>query len=250
MNRKKVCVLIPAFQEERSIGSIVQEVKSRGFPVVVINDCSADDTNKKARSAGAVVIDLPVNSGYGVALQTGYKYAWRKGYEYVIQMDADGQHDPEDMEKLLIPVCDGECDLTIGSRFLSENSYKVPLSRRMGMILFASILNIATSRKHTDPTSGYQAFNRKVLRLFISEAFPRDFPDADLLLMVHKAGLQVKEISVAMKENTTGKSMHSGIIGPLYYIFRMLLGMMVTMLRDPSREVMLSLETNKKGDES
>jgi len=232
-NVDDILIIIPAYQEQNSIQPIVSTIKSMGYQVLVIDDCSRDSTSSMAEAAGADVIRLPANLGYGGALQTGYKYAWRNGYQYVVQLDADGQHNPSDIPRLLNPVSSGECDLAVGSRFLSTDSYKVPILRHTGIKLFSTILNILTHQNCTDPTSGYQAINRKTLQVFTTDAFPTDYPDADMLLMVYRAGLKTLEIPVSMRESRSGQSMHGGIIRPMYYIFRMLLGIMVTLLRKP-----------------
>ena len=233
--RNSTLVIIPAFQEEKSMAKVIQGVHALQFDCLVINDCSRDKTAQIADEMGAFVVSLPVNSGYGVALQTGYKFAWRHGYDFVIQMDADGQHESDFLENLIEPVWQGSCDLCIGSRFLHKESYKVPLMRRMGMSVFSFLLRMFTGKEFTDPTSGFQAMNRRTLQFFITEMFPRDYPDADLLLMVHKMGLRIAEVPAKMKKNESGKSMHSGLKKPIYYVFRMFMGILVTVLRRPPK---------------
>ncbi|MBN1552040.1 glycosyltransferase family 2 protein [bacterium] len=229
----KILVIIPAYQEEQTIRSVVENLIRIGRDVLVINDGSWDRTAEMAMQGGAKVITLPVNSGYGTALQTGYRFAWRHRYDCVVQMDADGQHDAAYLQELLQPVLAGEADLTIGSRFKQSGSYKVPGIRRLGMQIFSAILNILTKQKFTDPTSGFQAMNRRTLKYFTSDAFPRDYPDADMLLTAFRAGLKIMEIPVTMHASKTGKSMHGGFIKPIYYIFRMMLGITVSLLRKP-----------------
>jgi glycosyltransferase involved in cell wall biosynthesis len=225
-------VIIPAFNEAKRIAAVIAGVRASvpGAVVVVINDSSRDDTATVARQAGAIVVSHPFNMGYGAAIQTGYKYARDKGYDYLVQLDADGQHDHSCIPALLAPVIKGEADIAIGSRFLGT-SYRPPLARRLGMALFRRIVSIVTGMDVTDTTSGYQAFNRNVIKFFCTDVFPVDYPDADMLIMLHRVGFRMTEVPVRMFENSEGKSMHSGL-KPLYYMFKMLLSICVTLMRE------------------
>ncbi len=236
---KQVFLLIPAYNEEARIGSVIRGVKERysSFDIVVIDDGSKDETRKRAIEAGARVISHPHNLGYGVGLQTGYKYALREGYETLVQMDGDGQHDPSYIASLLDPVQRGDTDLAIGSRFLETQSldgdrlpYRASLPRRSGMWLFGTIASLIIRQKVTDPTSGFQAMNRRVLEWVSSDKFPSDYPDADVIIMLHRAGFRIQEVPVRMYENLDKKSMHSGG-KPLYYVFKMFLSILVTLMR-------------------
>lgn len=232
---KKSIVIIPAYNEEKRIAAVVAGVRA-SLPdavVAVINDSSRDDTIAAARQAGAMVVSHPFNMGYGAAIQTGYKYARDKGYDFLVQLDADGQHDPACIPALLAPVISGEADIVIGSRFLGT-SYRPPLARRAGMALFRRIVCLVTGEAITDTTSGFQAFNRDVIRFFASDVFPVDYPDADMLIMLHRAEFRISEVPVRMYENSEGKSMHSGF-KPLYYIFKMLLSIGVTLMREKGK---------------
>jgi glycosyltransferase involved in cell wall biosynthesis len=227
-----VLILIPAYNEGSRIAEVVHRVRGINprFDVVVINDGSRDDTVRAARAAGALVLSHPFNLGYGVATQTGYKYALAKGYEFVVQMDGDGQHDPAFVSQLLKPVMVGETDFALGSRFLGTESYEPSLVRRTGMAFFCRIVSMLIGTRITDSTSGFQAFNRRVIRFFTTEVFPWDYPDADMLLTLHRAGFRIKEVPVKMYASASGKSMHSGW-KPFYYMFKMLLSIFVTLLR-------------------
>jgi len=228
----KILIIIPAYNEGTRIGEIVLRLQEKNpeYDVVVINDGSKDNTAPEARGAGAQVVSHPFNLGYGVAIQTGYKFALAKGYDFAVQMDGDGQHDPAFIPKLLLPVMSGETDFALGSRFLEAESYAPSLLRRLGMVFFRWIISVLISTRITDSTSGYQAFNRNVIRYFTTEVFPCDYPDADMLLTLHRAGFRIKEVPVRMHASASGKSMHTGWM-PLYYIFKMLLSIFVTLLR-------------------
>jgi glycosyltransferase involved in cell wall biosynthesis len=224
-------IIIPAYNEEKSISAVISAIRnfSADFNILVVNDASTDRTAQLAMAAGARLLNLPFNMGYGVALQTGFKYAIRNNYEYAVQMDADGQHEPRFIERLLEVVVKGEADIAIGSRFL-EGSYQAQFVRRMGMLLFGSLASVIIRQRVTDPTSGFQALNRKVMEFYASDYYPVDFPDADVIIMLHRAGLKIKEIPVKMYPNAEKKSMHSGL-KPIYYIFKMFLSILVTLLR-------------------
>lgn len=105
----------------------------------MVNDGSKDETSRVARAAGAIVVDLPFNLGIGGAVQTGYLYAFKNGYDVAVQVDADGQHNPADLERIIAPVIKGEADMVLGSRYIEKTDYKAPFARRMGMIVFSSL---------------------------------------------------------------------------------------------------------------
>lgn len=228
----KVLVLISAYNEAPRIAQVVADVRRvvPDYDIVVVNDGSGDDTAAAAEAAGATVVSHPFNLGYGVAIQTGYKYAYANGYQFLVQIDGDGQHDPAWIPRLLQPVMAGETDFAIGSRFLGLASYRPSLARRTGMALFRKVVSCITGARITDSTSGYQAFNRDVVRFFTGEVFPCDYPDADMLITLHLAGFSIREVPVRMYANAAGKSMHSGL-KPVYYIFKMFLSIFVTLLR-------------------
>jgi glycosyltransferase involved in cell wall biosynthesis len=228
----KVLVVIPAYNEGARIGGVVRRVRETvpEYDLLVVNDGSRDETAREAAAAGAEVVSHPFNLGYGVATQTGYKYAVANGYGYLAQMDGDGQHDPSFIPALLAPVIAGETDFALGSRFLGVGTYEPSKARRVGMAFFRRLVSLLIGHRITDSTSGYQAFNRSVMRFFTTEVFPCDYPDADMLITLHRAGFRIREVPVRMHSNAAGKSMHSGW-KPVYYMFKMLLSIFVTLLR-------------------
>ncbi|HSB60419.1 MAG TPA: glycosyltransferase family 2 protein [Vicinamibacteria bacterium] len=225
-------VVVPAFNEAAAIGAVLARIRQvdSSLPVVVVDDGSSDATAAAARAAGADVLRLPFNLGYGAALQTAYKYALRAGYGFVVQLDGDGQHEPADIPRLLEVVARGEADLAIGSRFAGMRSYVPSLPRRLGMRLFGLLASSLTGLRFSDVTSGFQALNRELLEFFVSERYPADFPDADVLIMLSRAGFRIREVPVTMYENRRGTSMHAGW-RPLYYVFRMVLSIFLTTVR-------------------
>lgn len=230
--KRKILVVVPALNEEGQIATVVRQVKEQvpEAQILVVNDGSSDRTEQIAMASGAKVLSHPFNMGYGVALQTGYKYAVKYGFDYVLQMDGDGQHDPHYLRALLKEVEEGEVDVAIGSRFLGVSAYHVPLLRRIGMLLFGFIASRLSGQRITDPTSGYQALGRRAIEFHTRNAFPGDYPDADVLVMLHRAGLRMQEVLVGMRPNSNGRSMHSGL-KPLYYIYKMLLSITLNLMR-------------------
>jgi len=233
----KTLVIIPAHNEEANIYGIIRRIKdySGALDVLVVDDGSTDQTAHLAREAGAIVARHPFNMGYGVALQTGYKYADKQGYELVVQMDGDGQHDPKYISELSSSIREGLADVVIGSRFLSGEVYRAPINRRIGIFLFSSLVSLLIGQSITDSTSGFQALNSKVVRFFTGDIYPCDYPDADVIIMLHRAGFRIREIPLVMHRRQGAKSMHSGL-KPLYYVFKMTLSILVTLLRKMPRD--------------
>ncbi len=226
-------VIIPAFNEAEGIAAVIDRVRLvvPDADILVVNDGSRDETARRAEQAGAVVLSHTFNMGYGVTIQTGYKYAYAHGYEYLVQIDGDGQHDPSFIPGLLAPVRSGDVDFAIGSRFLWHDSYRPSFTRRLGILFFRKLVTVIIGRSITDPTSGFQAFNRSVIKFFSTDVFPCDYPDADMLITLNLAGFRIRELPVRMFANPSGKTMHSGI-KPLYYMFKMCLSIVVTLLRN------------------
>jgi len=230
LSSRKVLAIIPAYNEEKNISKVIQGIRkfSPSLDILVVDDCSADRTVAVAMEEGAEVVSLPFNLGYGVACQTGFKYAVEKKYDFAVQIDGDGQHDSSYINTLLKEVFNGTVDVAIGSRFLGESAYRAPLVRKLGMFLFGVIASVLIGQRVTDPTSGFQALNSKVLKFFSQEVYPVDYPDADVLVLLHYARFKTREIPVRMYENVD-KSMHKGLKS-FYYIFKMVLSILVTIL--------------------
>jgi glycosyltransferase involved in cell wall biosynthesis len=232
----RTLIIMPAYNEAQNLPRVLAEVQSTlpGVDILVVNDASRDDTAALARAAGVQVLNLPCNLGYGGAVQTGFRYALEQGYDLAVMLDADGQHDPHSVPALLEPVAAGRADAAIGSRFLGKLEYRVGWVRRLGMALFGRIVALITGWLVTDPTSGFQALNRRVLAYFAQDNYPSDYPDADTLLMMHYAGFRVVEVPVTMRQRLAGVSMH-GSWKAVYYIFKMLLSIFIVCLRAGDR---------------
>jgi glycosyltransferase involved in cell wall biosynthesis len=228
----RVLVVVPAYNEEDSLGPTIASIRRAlgEARIAVISDCSTDRTAAVARAAGADVVELPCNLGYGGAVQAGFKFALERGHDFVLQMDADGQHDPQSAGALLEPVVLGEADVAIGSRFTGRANYAIPWPRRIGMGVFGAIVTFVTRRRFSDPTSGYQAMNERVLRFFARDNYPSDFPDADTIILLVLAGFRVREVPVVMQARVAGTSMHSNLKA-FYYVSKMMLSILMVLLR-------------------
>lgn len=233
-NYKDVLIIIPAFNEWDNIARVVRQAQQHapGADVLVIDDGSTDGTAQLAKSAGARVISHPFNMGYGVACQTGFKFAIRYDYEYVLQMDGDGQHEPSCIPDLLAAIQDPEVDVVLGSRWLGLVEYKGPLLRKFGKFFFGFLASLLTRHQVTDPTTGFQALSRPVLRFYCTRVYPVDYPDADMIIVLDKVGFRVKEVPVIMYHGHSGHSMHSGYLRPIYYGLKMLMSIGMTLVRD------------------
>jgi hypothetical protein len=216
-------LIIPAFNEEDRISEVLRRVAETelGLEIVVVDDGSRDRTAQLARHAGVRVIQHPFNMGYGAALQTGYKYAHRSGASLVVQMDADGQHDPRDIPTLAEPIEAGMADLVVGSRFLGVATYRMGWARGLGREILLAVAR-SFGLGITDPTSGFQAMNREVLNLYVKDTFPTDFPDLDVLLATQRCGMRIEERRVFMAPSPRPSSIHRSFRAA-YYLYKMIL---------------------------
>lgn len=220
---KKLLVIIPAYNEQDSIGNVVNELieKYPQFDYVVINDGSKDNTRKVCKENKFKLLDLPINLGLAGGFQAGMKYAYKAGYQYAIQFDADGQHKAEYIQKMLEKMEEGY-DIVIGSRFVDE---KKPFSMRMlGSSLISLAIRITTGKKIKDPTSGMRMFNRKLIKECAKNM--NYGPEPDTISFLMKNGAVVSEVQVAMEDRVTGQS-YLTPIRSISYMIRMLTSILV-----------------------
>jgi glycosyltransferase involved in cell wall biosynthesis len=228
-------VIIPALNEAENLPRLLEQLKAvagtlaGGFDVVVVDDGSQDETARVARDRGAIALRHPCNLGYGAAVGTGLRYAARQGYHLVTMMDADGQHDPADLPTIIEPILRGQADVVIGCRFLRPLAYRPGLARRVGMALFSRLASWLAGARVRDTTSGFQALDRCALE-FLCEDYPADFPDAQVLVMLHRRGFRVAEVPITVRARASGVSMHS-FWSAFGYPARMMLALAVAMLR-------------------
>jgi len=230
----RVLVIIPAHNEELSLPSTIDEVRATcpGVSLLVVDDGSHDGTARAARGRAVPVVRHPINLGVGGALQTGFRYAVEHGFDIGVQLDADGQHDPAYLRAVLAPVEAQACDVSIGSRYVEQSGYRAPLARRLGMVMFSAVVRLALGHRITDTTSGFRAYNRAVMEV-CQHDFPKDFPDAPLLIMLARRGFRLREVPVRMRERHAGQSFYT-LGKSLYYPYKNLLASLMAWLQRPA----------------
>lgn len=230
-------VFIPAWNEEASISAVIAGIREAmpQVDILVIDDGSADATTRTARENGVLVATLPFNQGLGAALQTGYLYALREGYDFCAHLDADGQHPPPEVARLLAEVEADRADLVIGSRFsdpsaeANPDDYRATLSRRIGISVFRFFLTLATRQRFTDTTSGMRAANRRVMSLF-SRHYSPDFAEIESLQLAVREGMRVEEVPVRMLERAGGSSFLTPVRSA-FFIFKGIVVLLVGQFR-------------------
>ena len=216
----KLLVVIPAYNESENIEKVLKEIKKdiKSADILVINDCSKDNTKEIVEKNGIKCITNVFNMRYAMAVQVGIKYARDNDYDYVIQMDADGQHIASEAEKLYKEMIKSDADIVIGSRYLKKMGYPCPLFRRIGTKLFEFIIRLFCGVKIADPLSGFQCLNKKVINYYAGMGNYPEFPDAGLVIEMLLKGYTIKEVPVKMRVRENGISMHSGILKPIKYM--------------------------------
>lgn len=238
MSDPRVLVLLPAWNEEEALPALLTELAAY-HPVdqtVVVDDGSTDKTSAVARAAGVQVLTLPINLGVGGAVRAGYRWALRNGFDYVVQLDADGQHDPRDIERVLAPVLSGHADLCIGARFAGAGDYKQRGPRGLAMRLLARWVSAITgSSKLTDTTSGFKAANNRAVAVF-GQDFPMEYlgDTVEALIIGHKAGLRITQVPVAMRSRQGGVPSHQAWRSAVFLI-RAVMAVLIAITRPATK---------------
>ena len=225
--KSRVLVLIPAFNEASSVGDVITRILKQGFPVLVVDDGSDDETTQVALSAGADCLQLPFNLGVGGALRCGFRWAVKMGYDCVVQCDADGQHSPEEITRLIEFAEDKNLHLAIGSRFLGDSPFKSSTLRRIPMRLMAKLASRAAGVIITDTSSGFRAIRQPLL-----SEFARKFPvhylgdTFDVAIEAAKCGYRINEIPTTMHERVGGVPSNNAVWS-LIYLVRSFLVLMI-----------------------
>ena len=219
MKYKSILIIIPAYNEAENIEKVIKSLKilNQRCDFLVVNDGSWDDTGDIAERIGGSV-------------QTGFKYAKNHGYDIAVQFDGDGQHNADEIEKLIQSIIKDTADVVIGSRFLlPRNNYRPPFPRRVGIRVFQVVNSMLLKQKITDNTSGFRAYNRKAVE-FLADHYPMDYPEPEAVILLVKNQFRLKEVAVRMSERTKGRS---SIIGfrSVYYMMKVLLATFITFLR-------------------
>ena len=240
---KNVFAIVPCYNESGCVRQTLSQLRREhpAITIVAVNDGSTDDTLKCLNSLNdpnLVILDLPFNSGIGVAVQTGLLYAERNGASYALKFDSDGQHLAEEIPLLLAPLQEGKADFVAGSRFLDpqSNGFKSSFFRRMGIKLFHFLSFILTGQAMTDATSGFRAYNRKALE-FAAKYYPSfDYPEPEESILFLRNGFAVMEVPCKMAIRQAG---HSSInpLKAIYFMFKVSFAMIMAGIRPRKRRI-------------
>ena len=227
----KKLVIIPAYNEEKSILNTVQDVLDHapGFDYVVVNDCSRDHTRQLCREHHLNLLDLPINLGIGGAIQTGYRYALEHGYDMAVQFDGDGQHDASYLQRLADKLEQDNLDMVIGSRFIENQGFQSPGLRRFGIQFFKRLIKLLYGATITDATSGMRLCNRRVLEQFSAD-YPQDYPEPETVARLLRRGYRVEEVPVVMRERQAGTS-SINLAKSVYYMIKVSAAILIERLR-------------------
>lgn len=227
----RVVVIVPAWNEERNVGRTVEEIAAARphYDILVVDDGSTDATAAVARAAGAAVLPLPFNLGVGGAMRAGFTYAQRHGYGRAIQVDADGQHNPADIDLVLAGL--QRADISIGARFDEVGDYEVRGPRRWAMVFLARTLSRVAKTRLTDATSGFRAANARAIDQYVRYYPAEYFGDTlDSLVAACHAGLSVTQVPVAMRPRMHGTSTQS-TVGAMKYLLRAVFALSLATMR-------------------
>ena len=227
----KTLVIIPALNEEDSIAHVIGQIHEHApwADVAVVNDGSTDRTGPIAEGCGAIVLPMPFNVGIGSAMQTGFVYAARNGYAVAVQNDGDGQHNPQEIPLLVSDLITSGSDLVVGSRYIEDRGYITPMARKVGIVILARIISLITRQQFTDPTSGFRASSQRTIRL-CARTYPHDYPEPEAVVLLHRAGLRLREIPVTMNPRYGGKSSITPIKSGVYML-KVILAILIGLLR-------------------
>jgi glycosyltransferase involved in cell wall biosynthesis len=245
-NAPRILIVIPCYNEESSIVSVVNEVKRMRqmsgllLDPLVVNDCSTDGTLAQLQTlSGCQYLNLPVNLGIGGAMQAGYRYAYRHGYDMAVQMDGDGQHPAGELPKILAPLLTNEADVVIGSRFLERTGFQSTAVRRIGINYFRRLNHWLIGQTIHDSTSGFRAFNRRTLAI-VDRYYPDEYPEPEAIVQFGLHHLRIKEVPVQMRERQGGvSSINTG--RAFYYMLKVTLGILFVYIRLRGRKALMPL---------
>lgn len=231
----KTLIIIPAYNEAKNLTGLLDRLNlvCPEHDLVVINDSSNDNTLAVCAERGVNVIDLPVNLGIGGAVQSGYRYALYNRYDAAVQVDGDGQHNPEHIGVLLTELENG-ADICIGSRFITGEGYQSSATRRVAIRYFSLLIRLFSGYRVTDPTSGFRACGRKALKLFAKD-YPQDYPEPESIVNAARHKLRVVEVPVVMNERKEGKSSITRIKS-IYYMIKVSLAIIIASFYNTRRK--------------
>jgi glycosyltransferase involved in cell wall biosynthesis len=228
----KVLMVIPAYNEESNILNTCDSIKkyNSSLDIIVINDGSKDKTEMILSDNKINHVTLVSNLGIGSAVQTGYKYAYEHDYDIPIQFDGDGQHDAKYIEKIIDPIDSGQADFVIGSRFIGNISeFKSTQARRAGIRVISFRIKRLTGRRVTDPTSGFRAANRQIIKMFAYD-YPTEYPEPESIVTLIRKNYRIVDVPVKMNERIGGVSSIRAW-KTIYYMINVCLSIIINSLK-------------------
>lgn len=228
----KTLVIVPAYNEQDNIMSTVNDLKTN-FPegdILIINDCSKDNTLGILKENKIHYLNLPVNLGIGGGVQTGYKYARENHYDIAIQFDGDGQHEARYLKDLVAPLEKDEADIAIGSRFVDKEGFQSSSARRAGIKILSSLIRALCKVHVRDVTSGMRAVNRLFI-LEYADHYAQDYPEPEAILYAGLKNARICEVAVQMRERENGKSSISATKS-IYYMIKVSLAIIIGRITD------------------
>lgn len=226
----KTLIIIPAYNEAGNIVKFIGTLRNDypQYDYVIINDGSEDNTGKICAERGYNVVNLPINLGIGGAVQTGYKYAYKHDYDVAVQMDGDGQHDPQFLDGMLKLIESGQADIVVGSRFVNKEGFQSSATRRTGINILSFLGWIFTGVRLKDITSGYRMVNKHMIKIYAND-YPADYPEPEAMVMASVHGCKLVEYPVVMRERESGKS-SINLKKSVYYMIKVSLAMFIRRL--------------------
>ncbi|MBI3511576.1 MAG: glycosyltransferase family 2 protein [Bacteroidetes bacterium] len=231
----KIAAIVPAYNESHSIRNVVEELLAAAMKdhfqltVVVVNDCSTDETGNIIDHLPCVALHLPVNLGIGGAVQTGFRFAFENDFDFAVQIDGDGQHPASALNEMIHASHKNKWDVTIGSRFITGEGFQSSSLRRAGIGYFSRLNKLLTGKKIFDTTSGLRLLNRRALSV-VYEYYPDEYPEPEALVLYSKNKLSIGEVPVHMRERQGGVSSINSVRA-LYYMWKVSLGCFFTGIR-------------------
>ena len=229
----RVLVILPAWNEQEALPAVLDDLQAvlPEVDILVVNDGSTDRTSEVARRGRTMVLDLPLNLGVGGAMRAGYKFAQRESYDVAVQLDADGQHDPNEVSSLLSAMKSEQADVVIGARFAGEGAYSVRGPRRWAMRLLSVVLSKVAHTRLTDTTSGFKASNRRAIALF-SREYPAEYlgDTVESLVISARSGLRVRQVGVSMRPRAGGTPSHNPVKAA-FFLARAILALVIALTR-------------------
>ena len=235
IDKPRILIVIPCYNEEKTIASVVSQIArcrvahALNLDVLVVNDCSKDNTLARVRELDCAYLDLPVNLGIGGAMHSGYRYAHRHNYDIAVQIDGDGQHPADELPALLLPLLNDEADVVIGSRFLNRVGFQSTFTRRVGIRFFTYLNWLLIGQIIRDSTSGFRAMNRRTL-VIVNHYYPDEYPEPEAIVQFGLHKLRIREVPVEMLERQGGVSSITSLKS-VYYMVKVTLGSLFIFLR-------------------